>query len=124
MINRMVSRSLLAASLLALAAVGCHRAETGSAPAASTNEPGAGPNEAREGREGRRGPPDPARMIQRFDRNGDGVLQLSELPERMQSRMGSADTDHDGALSVAEITAANAQRRAMHAERPEAPPAQ
>ena len=89
-----------------------HRTDT-AAPASSTNEPSAAPAE---GREGRRGPPDPARMIQRFDRNGDGVLQVTELPERMQTRFSAADTDHDGALSVAEITAANAKRRAARDE--------
>src|SRR4051812_9815649 len=33
---------------------------------------------------------DPAAIVQRFDKNGDGVLQVSELPEHMQKFMGKA----------------------------------
>lgn len=53
---------------------------------------------------------DPARMIARFDANHDGALQLTELPPRMQQRLGAADANHDGALSADEISAAFAQR--------------
>ena len=69
------------------------------------------------GQQFRGGAPDPARMIQRFDANGDGVLQVSELPERMASHLGAADTDHDGTLSATELTTAMEQRRAEHAAR-------
>src|SRR6478609_665661 len=44
-------------------------------------------------RGGHRGPPDPAEMIKRFDKNADGKLQVSELPEHMQKFMGKADTN-------------------------------
>jgi Ca2+-binding EF-hand superfamily protein len=56
---------------------------------------------------------DPAKMIQHFDKNGDGKLEVSELPERMQGFLGKADTNKDGVLSVAELTAA---RDAFHAK--------
>lgn len=58
--------------------------------------------------------PDPSRFISRFDANGDGALQVAELPARMQTHMADADANHDGALSADELTAAM-QRR--HAER-------
>jgi glycyl-tRNA synthetase beta subunit len=49
---------------------------------------------------------DPAEMVKKFDKNGDGKLQLAELPERMQQFMAKADSDSDGSLTVAELTAA------------------
>jgi Ca2+-binding EF-hand superfamily protein len=49
---------------------------------------------------------DPAKMIQRFDKNGDGKLEISELPPRMQKFMSKADTNGDGALTLDEMTAA------------------
>ena len=52
-----------------------------------------------------RGPKTPETLVQRYDRNEDGVLQLAELPERKRDRMTKADTDADGALSLAEIQA-------------------
>jgi len=56
---------------------------------------------------------DPTKMIQRFDENGDGKLEVSELPTRMQAFLGKADTNGDGVLSVEELTAA---RDAFHAK--------
>jgi Ca2+-binding EF-hand superfamily protein len=56
---------------------------------------------------------DPAKMIEHFDANGDGKLQVAELPERMQKFLGKADADKDGVLTVAELTAA---RDAFHAK--------
>jgi len=55
---------------------------------------------------------DPAAMVEKFDQNGDGVLQVSELPERMQKFMAKADTNGDGVLTVDELKAA---REKMHA---------
>lgn len=46
-----------------------------------------------------------ARMIERFDENGDGKLAVSELPEFMAERLKDADTDGDGFISVAELDA-------------------
>ena len=61
-------------------------------------------------------PMDPARFTQFMDRNGDGRVEVSELPPRAQERMGAADTNHDGVLSVPEITAhIEAQRAARFA---------
>ena len=49
---------------------------------------------------------DPAKLIEHFDANGDGKLEIAELPERMQKFLGKADADKDGVLNVAELTAA------------------
>ncbi|MGK3984539.1 hypothetical protein WME99_15950 [Sorangium sp. So ce136] len=48
---------------------------------------------------------DPARLIKRLDKNGDGKLAVSELPEKAQKRLAGADTNKDGALSAEELKA-------------------
>ena len=60
------------------------------------------------------GAPDPATIVKRFDKNGDGVLQVSELPEHMQKFMGNADTNSDGVLSVDELKAGEEKMKAEH----------
>ncbi|HEY4105262.1 MAG TPA: EF-hand domain-containing protein, partial [Polyangiaceae bacterium] len=55
---------------------------------------------------------DPAAIVKRFDKNGDGVLQVSELPERMQKFMAKADTNGDGVLTVDELKAGEDKLRA------------
>jgi hypothetical protein len=59
---------------------------------------------------GRRGGQRPRRspqeMMARLDGDGDGVVQLSEIPdERVRTRLGAADTNGDGALTRAELQA-------------------
>jgi hypothetical protein len=61
--------------------------------------------------------PDPARMIQRFDANGDGSLQVSELPAPMQQRLAADDANHDGVLAVDELAAAITRHQAERAAR-------
>jgi Ca2+-binding EF-hand superfamily protein len=68
---------------------------------------------AQEG-EGRRGHHDPAAFVKHFDQNGDGRLQLSELPGRMQARLAPGDGNRDGVLGVDELTA---RWEALKAER-------
>src|SRR6478735_3352957 len=65
-------------------------------------------------RGGRRGPPDPAEMVKRFDKNADGKLEVSELPEHMQKFMGKADTNGDGVITVEELKAGEEKMRAEH----------
>ncbi|HEX2674492.1 MAG TPA: hypothetical protein VHM25_26635 [Polyangiaceae bacterium] len=65
-------------------------------------------------RGGRRGPPDPAQIVKRFDKNNDGQLQVSELPEHMQKFMGQADTNADGVITVDELKAGEEKMRAEH----------
>ncbi|MDB4673635.1 hypothetical protein OAF27_02360 [Verrucomicrobiales bacterium] len=57
------------------------------------------------GRRGSSGRPDPAQMLTRMDRNGDGKLSIEEAPERMRERFSSIDSDSDGFLSKSEIEA-------------------
>jgi Ca2+-binding EF-hand superfamily protein len=57
---------------------------------------------------------DPAAFIKRFDKNGDGKLEVSELPDRMRTWLGAADTNKDGVITTAELAA---HRAAMDAER-------
>ena len=49
--------------------------------------------------------PAPAQVIQRFDRNGDGKLSRDEAPDRLKQRWDEIDTDHDGFITLAELTA-------------------
>lgn len=46
-----------------------------------------------------------ARLVARYDKNGDGLLQLSELPPRLGRTLRTADTNHDGVLSQDELQA-------------------
>jgi Ca2+-binding EF-hand superfamily protein len=53
---------------------------------------------------------DLVKTLMTFDRNGDGKLDRSELPERMQGIFDRADTNKDGFLTPEEIkTLARAQ---------------
>lgn len=65
-------------------------------------------------RGGRRGPPDAAEMVKRFDKNADGKLEVSELPEQMQKFMGKADTNGDGVITEEELKAGAEKMRAEH----------
>ncbi len=106
------ARTLLLGTVASLAlVVGCGGADTGASAGSSLTVANAPQAEA--GARFRHAP-DPARMIQRFDANHDGALQLTELPAPMQARIGEADTNHDGVLAVDEITAHRAARRANH----------
>jgi len=78
-----------------------------SAPAAPSGSTAAAPE-----REFHHGPMDPAAIVKKFDKNGDGVLQVSELPERMQKFMGKADTNGDGIITVDELKAGREKMRA------------
>jgi len=62
----------------------------------------------------RHGAPDPARLIERFDANKDGKLELSELPPHMQKFMAKGDTNNDGVLSADELKAGAEKMRAEH----------
>jgi Ca2+-binding EF-hand superfamily protein len=54
---------------------------------------------------------DPASFVQRFDKNGNGKVEISELPEKMQKWLASADTDRDGSITVEELKASREARR-------------
>jgi len=44
-------------------------------------------------------------MFQRFDKNGDGKLQMDEMPEQMRPMLKMADKNGDGAVDRDELTA-------------------
>jgi Ca2+-binding EF-hand superfamily protein len=98
--TKMVSWSVVSAIVLA-AGLGCTVA------AAQTPQP----NQTGATAEGAHAGHDPARFVQRFDKNGNGTLELAELPERMQKWLGAADTNKDGSITVDELKAHAAARR-------------
>jgi Ca2+-binding EF-hand superfamily protein len=55
-----------------------------------------------------------------FDKNGDGILEASEVPARMQNLFKRGDTNHDGKLTPDEIRAM-ANRQGMPAGNPSLP---
>ena len=108
--NRITLGSTLLAVLVSVGAA--------SSVAFAQNAPAPGACQGHGGGHGGRGhgPMDPARFTQFMDRNGDGRVEVSELPPRAQTRMAAADANHDGVLSVQEITAhMEAQRAARFA---------
>jgi Ca2+-binding EF-hand superfamily protein len=98
--TKTVSWSLVGAVVLA-AGLGC------SVAAAQTPQP----NETGATAEGAHAGHDPARFVQRFDKNSNGKLEIAELPERMQKWLGNADTNKDGSITVDELKAHAAARR-------------
>ncbi len=58
-----------------------------------------------------------ARFLQRFDKNGDGKVELSELTPKMQQRLASADTNKDGVISDSELDAYRASERTAKFEK-------
>ena len=98
--NKMVNWTLGGAVALS-AVLGCSVA-AGQAP--QGNEMGATAEGAHAGH-------DPARFLQRFDKNGNGTVEVAELPERMQKWLGKADTNSDGTITVDELKAHAAVRR-------------
>jgi hypothetical protein len=110
------SRITLGSTLLAvLVSVGAASSAAFAQNAPPAPAPGACQgHEGHEGHGGGHGPMDPARFIQFMDRNGDGRVEVSELPPRAQQRLGAADTNHDGVISVQEITAHMETERAAH----------
>ncbi len=44
------------------------------------------------------------RLFQRFDKNGDGKIALSDLPDRLREHLAPADANKDGQLTRDEVT--------------------
>jgi len=57
------------------------------------------------GAAGRQGPPSPSSLLGHFDKNKDGKLTKSELPEFLWNRLSKADANSDGEISKDEIEA-------------------
>jgi hypothetical protein len=59
---------------------------------------------------------DPARLLERLDKDGNGAIEASELPEGKPERLLEADRDSDGRLTSAELSAhADAKKQAHFA---------
>ena len=109
-IRRLVLGTFLSAAVLA---------GGGAAYAADGAEGTAAPRHDKDARREHR-PRDPARMIKRLDKNGEGKLAVSELPEKAQKRLAKADTNKDGALSAEELKAhAEQHKKAREAKQKE-----
>ena len=98
--TKMVNWALVGAIVLA-SGLGC------SVAAGQTPQP----NEMGATAEGAQAGHDPARFVQRFDKNGNGTVELTELPERMQKWLVKADTNNDGKITVDELKAHGQARR-------------
>ena len=70
-----------------------------------------GPDGAR-----RHGPPNPEKMIERFDANKNGTLEAAELPERMQEHLGDIDTSGDSVVTKDELAAHMKSKFMAHAK--------
>lgn len=57
-------------------------------------------------------PPTAEGLIERFDVNKDGKLELSEMPERMRERIQGSDADSNGVLERTELDAHFAEMKA------------
>lgn len=67
-------------------------------------QPARGPGGQRGGQQDGIRTPDAEQIMQRLDRNGDGVVTKDELPdERMWDRLSEADTDGDGQITTDEL---------------------
>ena len=60
------------------------------------------------------------RLLERADKNADGKLQVSELPERLARRLGSADANKDGVIAKEELAARREQAKKEHLARVDA----
>lgn len=67
----------------------------GAALAATAQEPPAGAKR-----------PDPARILEQFDKNKDGFLDRTEVPDRLKDRFEALDLNKDGKLSKEELAKA------------------
>ena len=56
-------------------------------------------------------------FFERFDLDGDGRVELADLPPRAERRWAQADTNHDGVITPAEAEKAVAARRQKRFER-------
>src|SRR5579863_2869306 len=74
---------------------------------------------------GERGPSssDLVKTLMAFDKNGDGKLERSELPERLQGLFDRGDVNKDGVLTVDEIRKLAQSDQASRPKEPEPDPA-
>lgn len=56
------------------------------------------------------GPPEPATLISRLDKDGDGMINREEASEQLKARFDEIDTNKDGKISRDELSAAPRRR--------------
>ena len=89
-------------------------AKPGASKRTKRSKKGAAKSSSKKGRrKGTRagGKNDPAALFQRFDKNHDGRLTAEEAPAFLKSRLSKIDSNHDGAVSLAEWKKAVARNR-------------
>lgn len=107
----------LMCGLAALSLAACSGAEGVDATQPEGEVPmAADPSSAEAKRDGH-GPMDGAALLEKLDKDGNGTVELSELPEHKQKWLGKADTDGDGKLTAAELKAAGEAKRRQMFER-------
>ncbi len=113
--NRIIALSVLLFGALAGATAIASADPAAPAPAAAKGKAGKG--KAHKGH--KRGTPDQhlARVFKKFDKNSDGKLTASEVPERAWTRLAKADSNGDNAVTAAELKAKMAEHRAKRGER-------
>jgi hypothetical protein len=109
MISRITMWSLSSAFLMS-AALGCSAAVDAGQTSQSQSQPqevgsAAQPLEAHPRAEG---------FMQRFDKDGNGTVELSELPDRLRTKLADADADKDGKLTAEELQAHHAACKGDH----------
>ncbi len=88
-------------ALVVSALAGCSAA----VDAGSTTQPQSQPEAIDTAAQPVQGAPSPEGFMQRFDKDGNGTVELSELPERLRTKLAQADTNGDGKLSAEELQA-------------------
>jgi Ca2+-binding EF-hand superfamily protein len=99
----------LVGGFAALMVTGCSGADVNDAPVGATEAEVTAAPEMKDGPNDGRGR-DPAAFFKKLDKDGNGTVELAELPEHKQKWLGKADTNSDGKLTVDELKAAGAAR--------------
>ncbi len=92
--------SLLSA-LMVSAVAGCSAA----VDAGPTSQSQSQPQEVDTAAQPVEGHPRSEEFMQRFDKDGNGTVELSELPDRLRTKLADADTNGDGKLTAEELQA-------------------
>jgi hypothetical protein len=130
--SKILTTTSLAVLLASLGAIACGGAEvepadqsqsagltqtpSGATPAPEAMRPEHGERHRGGPGAGRRGPPSPEKMIERFDANKNGTLEAAELPERLQEHLGDIDTSGDSVVTKDELAAHLKSKFMTHAK--------
>jgi hypothetical protein len=98
---------------LGLAAVGCSGGDQDAVETAQplAAEASAAVDQQSEAPRRHHGRSDPAQLIERLDRDGNGTLEASELPEHKRRHLAQADADSDGKITADELKTHHAGKK-------------